>query len=52
MASAGNLLAEGVAELRATVSCLRGIVSMAEREGFESALKRTFNKIQSNRRQF
>jgi hypothetical protein len=34
MASAGNLLAEGVAELRATVSCLRGIVSMAEREGF------------------
>jgi hypothetical protein len=31
---AGSLLAEGLADLGATVSCLRGIVSMAEREGF------------------
>jgi hypothetical protein len=49
---AGSLLAEGIAELRATDSCLRGFLSMAEREGFESALKRTFNKMQSNGRQF
>ena len=39
MASAGktgSLLAEGVAELRAADSCLRGILTMAEREEFSA----------------